>query len=688
MNSDPLVLHLQSDLLGNIIAYAADIQKCSKNITTQIREIIAARVVGLFMRQPDSKYRLLAACPERNSSLLGEEKIQPLMTLAANLNQATLIEPGKGEIGLLLADLGMRESFVLPLRVEGESFGMLILLDLLDTKGIDKIFEALQDISGLLSLVFKNSYLYSNMESLVEQRTRALRASELRSQIILQSAMDGFWCLDPQGKILEVNDSYCRMSGYSRRELLQMNLMQLEAQESPEEIADKSSRVLSGQSAYFETVHRRKDGTLFSLEIYSQMLAGSDGKEMFAFLRDISERKRNEKEKAILQSQLQHAQKMEAIGTLAGGIAHDFNNILGAILGYAELALEDCPAGSVLAGEIAQIQKAGNRAKDLVKQILTFSRQAEAKDIILYPGTIIKEALKMLRASLPATIAIKEDIAADVGPIQADATNVHQIIMNLCTNAYHAMEERGGTLSVGLKTTSLAAGELLHEPHVRPGPFMHLTVADTGTGIAPEIGEKIFDPYFTTKEIGKGTGMGLAIIHGIVKSRGGALSYHSQVGSGTVFHVLLPIVDEPACREDPSAAVAGQGSEHILLIDDEEMLVEMGRHMLERLGYRVTTRQSSIEALTTFQNQPQSFHLVITDQTMPFMTGSDLARRMLQIRPDLPIILCTGYSSIISAEKARSLGIRGFALKPLVKKDIGRLIREVLDGTKNIYSRD
>ncbi len=233
---------------------------------------------------------------------------------------------------------------------------------------------------------------------------------------------------------------------------------------------------------------------------------------------------------------------------------------------------------------------------------------------------------------------------------------------------------------VAFKKATLTASDLLHVPHVRPGLFMHLTVADTGTGIAPEIGEKIFDPYFTTKEIGKGTGMGLAIIHGIVKSRGGSLSYRSHADSGTVFHVLLPIVDEPASSEEPSAVGADQGSEHILLIDDEEMLVEMGRSMLERLGYRVTTRQSSIEALTTFQNQPQSFDLVITDQTMPLMTGSDLARRMLQIRPDLPIILCTGYSSIISEEKARSLGIRGFALKPLVKKDISRLIRDALDG--------
>jgi PAS domain S-box-containing protein len=397
---------------------------------------------------------------------------------------------------------------------------------------------------------------------------------------------------------------------------------------------------------------------------------------------DITEHKHAEEERKKLQIQLQQAQKMEAIGTLAGGIAHDFNNILGAILGYAEMVQEDSPVGSMLRKDIDQVVKASHRAKDLVKQILAFSRQTETDQIPLQPEIIIKEALKMLRSSLPTTIDIQQDIDPEAGLILADPTQIHQVMVNFCTNAFHAMEETGGTLTISLKKKTLSKADLANEPHVQPGDFVQLSISDTGPGIAPEIQAKMFDPYFTTKEVGKGTGMGLAIIHGIAKSYNGFVTCHSQLGEGTVFQVYLPVIADPTLHEIETAPsdLTQLGNEHILFIDDEEILVEMGQAMLERLGYRVTVRKSSIDALNTFQNQPDQFDLVITDQTMPGMTGSDLARRMLQIRPGMPIILCTGYSTLISEEKARGLGIKGFAMKPLAKKDIAALIRKVLDG--------
>ncbi|RPH39281.1 MAG: response regulator, partial [Desulfobulbaceae bacterium] len=387
-----------------------------------------------------------------------------------------------------------------------------------------------------------------------------------------------------------------------------------------------------------------------------------------------------------MEAQLQQAQKMEAIGTLAGGIAHDFNNILGAILGYAEMALDDCPAGSMAANDVGQVVKAGHRARELVKQILAFSRQAETEHMPLQPAAIIKEAIKMLRSSLPSTIIIRQDIDKDAGPVFADPTQIHQILMNLCTNAFHAMETTGGTLSVSLKGKTLSRKDLVNEPQAEPGNFVHLSVSDTGAGIPPEIRERIFDPYFTTKETGKGTGMGLSIVHGIVKSYGGFISCHSTPGQETIFQVFLPVMTEINLPAEMMEQPLQLGNERILFIDDEEMLVEMGQNLLERLGYRVTVRTSSLDALTTFQNQPDQFDLVITDQTMPGITGSDLARRMLQIRPDLPIILCTGFSNLISEEKARSLGIKGFALKPLAKKDIAALIRKVLDNGRLVDS--
>ena len=430
---------------------------------------------------------------------------------------------------------------------------------------------------------------------------------------------------------------------------------------------------------------QHRDGSVRTVLWNSATIHGADGNIPIAIIAqgyDITERKQAEEEKKKLTIQLYQAQKMEAIGTLAGGIAHDFINILGAILGYAEMIRDDCPTNSIVAHDIDQVIKAGNRAKELVKQILAFSRQSEATKLPVQPAPIITEAIKMLRASLPTTITIEQDIDSEAGVILADPTQIHQILMNLGTNAFHAMEINGGTLTISLHKKTLHQEDLGSEKHMRPGRFVQFSIKDTGVGIAPEILNRIFDPYFTTKEVGKGTGMGLAMVHGIVQSYGGSITCNSQLGKGTIFQIMLPVVETDFLQETEPTELIPVGREHILLVDDEEMLIELSKVMLERLGYRVTTRTSSIEALTTFRNQPKSFDLMITDQTMPGLTGVDLARLRLQIRPDLPIILCTGYSTLISEEKAESLGIKGFALKPLTKKDMGILIRKVLDGKK------
>jgi len=374
---------------------------------------------------------------------------------------------------------------------------------------------------------------------------------------------------------------------------------------------------------------------------------------------------------------------LEAIGTLAGGIAHDFNNILAAMLGYAEMAREDVPPESAVAKDLDSVLAGGNRAKDLVQQILAFSRQNEMERIPLQPVSVVKEITKMLRSSLPTTIEIIQDSTSATGQILADPTQIHQIVMNLCTNAFHAMEETGGELGISLKEVHLSAEDLVHEPGVEAGTFVQLSVSDSGPGIAPDIKEMIFDPYFTTKETGKGTGMGLAIVHGIVKSYGGFISFYSEVGEGTAFHVFIPVIEKELLPEIEGVEPIPVGMDRILFIDDEEILAEMGKSMLERLGYHVTVRNNSIEALETFQNQPDLFDLVITDQTMPGMTGADIARRMIQIRPDIPIILCTGYSTVISEEKAKSIGIKEFAVKPLSKKAIAVLIRKVLNNNQS-----
>ena len=381
-------------------------------------------------------------------------------------------------------------------------------------------------------------------------------------------------------------------------------------------------------------------------------------------------------EEIMLEKRLQQAQKMEAIGSLAGGIAHDFNNILAVILGYAEMARDDSPEESAVVQDLDNVIEAAHKAKKLVQQILAFSRQSEVERIPIQIQPLIKEGLKMLRSSIPTTISIMQDIDPESGIILADPGQVHQVLMNLCTNAYHAMEETGGVLSVILKTVYIDPDEM--GLHVSPGEYIEFTVKDTGSGIGSDVIGKIFNPYFTTKEVGKGTGMGLAIIHGILSDYGGAITVDSELGKGTAFHVYFPVVEADVATETQKAEVIPVGNERILFVDDEKLLADMGKDMLERLGYQVTVRYSSLEALEIFQNTPKEFDLVITDQTMPGITGTDLSRRMMQIRPDIPIILCTGYSNLIDENSAKVLGIKEFALKPLTKGMLAKLIRKVL----------
>ena len=388
-------------------------------------------------------------------------------------------------------------------------------------------------------------------------------------------------------------------------------------------------------------------------------------------------RLRAEEEKENIEMKLRQAQKMEAIGTLAGGIAHDFNNILSVILGYAEMAKEDVKPGTELSEYIDEIFAAGNRAKNLVQQILTFSRQTKVERIILQPQPLIKETLKMLRSSIPSTIEIQHDIAEDCGTIEADPTQLYQILMNVCTNAFHAMEQSGGILRITLKIAEQLPLELRHES-TPAKTFIELAISDTGHGIGPDIIDKIFDPFFTTKEQGKGTGMGLAIAYGIIRNYGGTITVDSQLHKGTTFHIYIPQSKADAVPEQLASKEIPLGKERILLVDDEELLVGIGKRMLERLGYHVTVKLHSFEALELFYKQPDQFDVVITDQTMPGMTGIELARRMLLIRPDIPIILCTGYSSMVDEGVAKQKGIREFAFKPLAKEQIALLLHKVL----------
>jgi PAS domain S-box-containing protein len=491
----------------------------------------------------------------------------------------------------------------------------------------------------------------------------------------------GYVTVTREGLILEANATAAALVEADKRDLAGQPITRFILPADQDVFYHHRRKLLAaGTPQVSELRLLKKDGVSFWSELRSTLAKGQDDSPLWRIvLSDINRRKQMEETNAQLKAHLNQAQKMEAIGTLAGGIAHDFNNILGAILGYAELAREDSPPESTVAHDLEQIITAATRARDLVIQILAFSRQTETESVPLEPAHIVREILKLLRSILPTGIDIQPDIDDETDLIVADPTHIHQILMNLCTNAFHAMEASGGTLFISLRGTVLGKEDLLEESNVGPGNFMQLSIGDTGPGIPPEIQDKIFDPYFTTKAVGKGTGMGLAIAHGIVQSYGGFIRLHSTPGKGTVFHIFLPTVTEHTLQKADSIELPSAGGERILFVDDEKMLVEMAETMLERMGYSVTARTSSLEALTTFQNQPNAFDLVITDYSMPAMTGMDLALRMLQIRPQLPIILCTGFSSTISEEKARAAGIKGFAMKPVAMKELSALICKVLN---------
>ena len=392
----------------------------------------------------------------------------------------------------------------------------------------------------------------------------------------------------------------------------------------------------------------------------------------------IVENTRDSTSRKKLEEQLQQAQKMEAIGTLAGGIAHDFNNILGAIMGYTEMLAWDLPDSADLHKKVQQILKASDRAKELVHQILSFSRQHDQERKPVQIHLIIKEALKLLKASLPSTIEIRQQVSARRSTVLANPTQIHQVLMNLCTNAHHAMRETGGVLTVKLYTAEISADQAL-QYDLGEGHYLVLAVADTGHGMSVTTKERIFDPYFTTKKKGEGTGLGLSVIHGIMKAHDGAIVAESEIGQGSTFTTFFPMTEDKEDKVPQPADPLPTGRERILFVDDEPVLVEIGGQMLQHLGYAVECVSDSVEALRIFQAAPGDFDLIITDMTMPHMTGDVLAREILKVKPDLPIIMATGFSELMTEEKAKRAGITDFLMKPLVVRELANVNRRVLD---------
>jgi len=677
-----------------------------KTTAARVLTVIQFKAISFYLvNEQDSSFYQAYCEPEKSASVI-EDEVNILIedktfSLALRINKPTIVTSSDKSAQIMLH----------PLLTMSRTRGMFVgILDqdkhtisdiahILFTISMVTTADALESFSLYQSNKKINNELEANIKKLEESEKdltkinqklqqdirkrkraeKALQQAEEKYRSIFENAAEGIFQAAPQGYYRSANSAMARIYGYdSPEELIR-------------EVKDISGQLLLDQNRFnelmgmlklrgainnLETQICRKDGSTRWVSINVHAVRDEDGSLLCyeGTMMDMTEKK-------ALEAQLLQSQKMEAVGCLAGGVAHDFNNILMAIIGYAEMALYKVTENNPLYHDLDQILKAGARATDLVKQILAFSRQTEQERRPLQVVPLIKEALKLIRSSIPSTIDIAQQLVVPEGQdiILADPTQIHQVLMNLCTNSSYAMRTEGGVLTVHLSVIDADDHFVLRYPGLKPGSYLRLAVSDTGQGIDEAIKGRIFDPYFTTKSPGEGTGLGLAVVHAIVKSHNGAIGAESERGKGSTFQVFLPRIEERI----PTTAVPREalptGNERVLFIDDEKTLVDLAQEMIKSLGYSVKTETNSRQALQTFLAAPQTFDLIITDMTMPGLTGSALAQEILAIRPDIPVILCTGFSDLINEKKAKEIGIREFIMKPFTTTKLAKAMRKALD---------
>lgn len=536
--------------------------------------------------------------------------------------------------------------------------------------GRGRVFE--RDVKGLpLRIIGTHTDISNRLLAETEQFK-----SEDRFKRLVENSYAGIF-ISQECCFRYTNPSMARITGYTIEELAGRSIIDLVHPLDRDRVMDRYIRCVNGEDMpnYYTIRAIDKSGKQLWIELNAMRFEWQDQPAILSFVRDVTENK-------SMKQQLLQAQKMQAIGTLAGGIAHDFNNILSAMMGFTEICLSDVPADSRSSHRLCRVMEAGQRAKDLIHQILAFSRQEEIDQKPVNMALIVKETMKFIRASTPSTISLEIDVDGDTGVVMGDPTRIHQVIMNLCANASHAMREGGGVMGVSLANCQVADDGLANTiKGLVPGDYVRFVVSDTGHGMNRETVKKIFDPYFTTKRRGEGTGLGLSVVHGIVTNLGGAVTVYSEPGKGTAVHVYLPRIhsDEDASTVTEKPTYAG-GNETILLVDDEAFLLEMTGEMLENLGYTVVSRTNGVEAFHAFSANPQRFDAVITDLTMPGMTGLELAEKIAGLGCSTPVILCSGFGTNISQKLADIPCARAVLKKPVLMREMSETIRQVLDG--------
>ena len=529
----------------------------------------------------------------------------------------------------------------------------------------------------LASFALASLQAYQAQWRLALQNEELLRETNARVRLTaaIEQSAESIVITDPAGIIEYVNPAFESLTGYAKDEIIGKTPAILKSgRHDAQFYTDLWNTISQGGTWHGHLVNKKKDGSIYEESSVISCVRDDSGAiiNYIAAQHDVTDQMRLEK-------QLRQAQKMEILGTFAGHIAHDFNNILTLILGHSEMALRKMPDKDPVRGHVQHIEKAGHRASKLIQQMLAFGRQVEQENRPVTMHLVVREVLDLLRASLPSTVQLRETVA-DCGMVLADPTRIHQVVMNLCTNAFQALPDRQGVLEVLLETVDLGSGFVPDVGRLTPGSYVRLSVRDTGKGIDPSVLPHIFDPFFTTKRPGEGTGLGLSTVHGIVEGYHGALAVRSEPGQGSTFEVYLPRVDGTAQPAKPAQELLSGGHERILFVDDSEEIAEMVRSLLEQLGYSVTVFSNSTTALEHFRDHPQDFELLITDQVMPDLTGTDLAREILAIRPGLPIILISGFGQGMTFEQARTMGISACLMKPFSDKALSLTIQQVLKG--------
>ena len=593
--------------------------------------------------------------------------------------------------GLCLPDAHPRvRSFLgVPVMASTNKYGMLYVADKLVGEFTAKDERMLGTIAARVAIGYENILREKNLQVQMLRLERAVRErkqAEDRFRLLVESSPMGILLCDSEGCITEANPQLQKMFGYSREELVgsPVEMLVPEAQRSAHAghrahyaCAPQTRPMGMGRELYA----RRKDGTTFPVEISLGPLVGIEKPMISSTVIDITERKK-------LEEQLRVSQRLEAVGQLAAGIAHDFNNILTAISGNTKLAVAELPTGHAVQQNLEEIGKAATRATKLVRQVLSFSRQDPAKREVIGIANVVDEAVKLVRAGIRANISIETDYAADLPPILADSTQIHQIVMNLATNAADAIGDRQGRLKVQIAKVELGAADAASHPGLNPGCYICLSLSDNGCGMDDCTAKRVFEPFFTTKAKGHGTGLGLSVVHGIVEQHGGAIVVESELNQGTTFSLYLPVTEEVAAvgtRQSRNEIPRGDG-ENILYIDDEEPLVFLATRMLERMGYQVTGCTDPEKALMMFRANPLQFDAVISDLSMPGMTGTDLASTLLQIRPGIPILLTSGYIRPQDRERVRELGLHDLILKPDTIEELGGILHSLLRDSTNSHS--